>query len=88
VTLLPRPEQVTLAPVMNPERASPLYCLPVEISTDKQILSRVQILVRSPHGAEMLMGGIRTIHARHPGKPKREFITQVLATGRPPVRGD
>ncbi len=44
-------------------------------------LSHVEITVGPAHGAEMLLAGIRTIHARHPISPRHEFITQVLATG-------
>ena len=48
---------------------------------DFRNLTRVEIIIGPAHGAEMLLAGIRTIHARHPTKPKQEFLTQVLASG-------
>jgi hypothetical protein len=38
-------------------------------------------VVGPAHGAEMLLAGIRSIRARHPTKPKQEFIVEVLAAG-------
>jgi hypothetical protein len=38
-------------------------------------------MVGPAHGAEMLLAGIRSIRARHPTKPKQEFLAQVLAAG-------
>ena len=84
IAMVPLPEQVTLVRATNAGPAGPLYCLPVDIRHENYNLTRVQIVVGPAHGAEMLMAGIRTIHARHPTKPKQEFITQVLATGRVP----
>jgi hypothetical protein len=82
ISMFPLPERVTLVRSANAGPAGPLYCLPVDIRYENYDLTRVQIIVGPAHGAEMLMAGIRTIHARHPAKPKQEFITQVLATGR------
>ncbi|HWN97473.1 MAG TPA: hypothetical protein VNT99_20745 [Methylomirabilota bacterium] len=82
IAMVPRPEQVTLARAGHVSQTAPLYCLPVDIMNEGRNLTRVQIIVGPAHGAEMLMAGIRTIHARHPAKPKQEFITQVLAAGR------
>jgi len=81
VAMVPRPEKVTRLGTTNAGPYAPLYCLPVDIRADDYSLTQVQILVAPPHGAEMLFGGIRAIHARHPTKPKNEFITQVLSTG-------
>jgi hypothetical protein len=80
IALVPRPEKVTLANATG-ERVGPLYRLPVDLECDQRNLSRVEIIVGPAHGAEMLMAGIRSIHARHPTKPKQEFFTQVLAAG-------
>jgi hypothetical protein len=80
--LIPRPEQVTLVKMATVDNAGPLYCLPVDVNSQQRNLTRVQIIVGPAHGAQMLLAGIRTIHARHPTKPKQEFLTQVLATGR------
>lgn len=81
VLLVPRFEQVTLVNAASDGRAGPLYCLPVDMNSEQRNLTRVQIIVGPAHGAQMLLAGIRTIHARHPTKPKQEFLTQVLATG-------
>jgi hypothetical protein len=81
VNLEPQLKDVTRANSTT-NRAEPLYCLPVELKSENRHLTRVQIIVGPAHGADMLLAGIRTIHARHPTKPKQEFLTQVLATGR------
>jgi hypothetical protein len=81
INLEPQLKDVTSANSAT-NRAEPLYCLPVELKSEDRHLTRVQIIVGPAHGAEMLLAGIRTIHARHPTKPKQEFLTQVLATGR------
>jgi hypothetical protein len=80
--LLPRTEEVTLSSTPASAAAGLHYCLPVDLMSGKRQLCRVEIVVGPAHGAEMLLAGIRTIHARHPIKPKQEFLTQVLATGR------
>jgi hypothetical protein len=83
LNLQPQFKEVTVAnPAVSP--AAALYCLPLKINSDERNLTRVEIVVGPAHGAEMLMAGIRTIHARHPTKPKQEFLTQVLATGSVP----
>jgi hypothetical protein len=48
---------------------------------EKRKLTSVEIIVGPPHGAEMLLAGIRSIRAAHPTKPKTEFLAQVLAVG-------
>ena len=80
LNLQPQFREVTAAnPAADP--AASLYCLPLDINSEKRNLTRVEIIVGPAHGAEMLMAGIRTIYARHPTKPKQEFLTQVLASG-------
>lgn len=80
LNLEPQLKEVTLThPATDP--AAALYCLPLDINSEKRNLTRVEIIVGPAHGAEMLMAGIRTIHARHPTRPKQEFLTQVLAAG-------
>ncbi len=61
--------------------AEPFYRLPVDLSSGKRNLTRVEIIVGPAHGAGMLLAGIRSMHARHPNKPKQEFLAQVLAAG-------
>jgi|SRR5438552_3682703 len=79
LSLEPRLEEVTNAATAG--HAEPLYCLPVDLKSGKRNLTRVEIMVGQAHGAEMLLAGIRSIHARHPSKPKQEFLAQVLANG-------
>jgi hypothetical protein len=62
--------------------AEPLYRLPVDLKSGKRRLTRVEIMVGSAYGAEMLLAGIRSIRAAHPTKPKQEFLAQVLAAGK------
>ncbi len=77
----PRVKEVTLANTATAGHAEPLYRLPVDLNSGKRNLTRVEIIVGPAHGAEMLLAGIRSIHARHPTKPKQEFLAQVLAAG-------
>jgi len=79
--LVPRVREVTLANAAAADRAGPLYRLPVDLNSDKRNLGRVEIMVGPAHGAEMLLAGIRSIHAVHPTKLRQEFLAQVLAAG-------
>jgi hypothetical protein len=81
INFVPRPEKVTTVHGASVDPYTPLYCLPIDIRHEARDLSHVQILLAPAHGAEMLFGGIRTIHARHPAKSDHQFITQVLSTG-------
>jgi hypothetical protein len=76
-----RIDEVTLARAATTGAGGPLYRLPMDLKSGKRQLSRVEMIIGPAHGAEMLLAGIRTIHARHPTNPKQEFVTQVLATG-------
>ena len=59
------------------------YLLPVDLSvTEGPTLTRVEIVVGNPSGAEVLMGGVRSLRASHPTRPQHEFFAQVLAAGR------
>jgi hypothetical protein len=79
INLQPRLKEVTLT---MPAKGSPvLYHLPVDLTSRKDKLTDVEIIVGPARGAEMLMSGIRSIRAVHPTKPQREFLAQVLATG-------
>jgi hypothetical protein len=78
LSLEPRLEEVTLT---EAGPAGPFYRLPVELRSGKQNLTRAEIIVGPPGGAEMLLAGIRSIRAVHPSKPQNEFLAQVLATG-------
>ncbi len=77
----PRLKEVTLANPATAGDSEPLYRLPVDLNSGNRNLTRVVIMVGPAHGAEMLLAGIRSIHARHPTKPKQEFLAQVLAAG-------
>lgn len=81
VVLMPRTEEVSLVSTVATDSGGLLYRLPVDLNSGKRNLSRVEIIVGTPHGADMLLGGIRSIRAKHPTKPKQEFLAQVLATG-------
>jgi hypothetical protein len=81
LTLEPRLKEVTLAGAASAGDAGALYRLPVDLTSSKRHLTRVEILVGPAHGAEMLLAGIRSIHAAHPSRPKQEFLAQVLAAG-------
>jgi hypothetical protein len=79
INLQPRLKEVTLR---TPDDGSgPLYHLPVDLKSRKEKLTDVEIIIGPARGAEMLMSGIRSIRAVHPGKSNREFLAQVLATG-------
>jgi len=77
----PRMDEVPLLRAATVGADVPLYRLPLDLKSGRRQLSHVEIIVGPAHGAEMLLAGIRTIHARHPIGPRHEFITQVLATG-------
>ena len=79
INLQPRLNEVTLS---TPDDGSPpLYHLPVDLTSRKDKLTDVEIVIGPARGAEMLMSGIRSIRAVHPSKSNREFLAQVLATG-------
>jgi hypothetical protein len=83
LSIEPQVKQVTLVNAAAGD-PGPLYHLPVNLDCDKRNLSRVEIIVGPAHGAEMLLAGIRSIHASHPSKKKHEFLAQVLAAGTVP----
>ena len=77
----PRLEEVLPA---NPEpsgQASEQYRLPVDLNSGTRNLTRAELVVGPASGAEILLGGIRSIRATHPLKPQQQFFVQVLATG-------
>jgi len=80
VSIEPQIKDVTLVNAA-PGDQSPLYRLPVKLNCDRRNLSRIEIVVGPAHGAEMLLAGIRSIHATHPTKAKHEFLAEVLAAG-------
>jgi hypothetical protein len=86
IELEPRLDHVTLTAPASTAGPSPLYLLPVDLRSDRKLLSRVQIRVGPAHGAEMLLAGIRSIRAVHPTKPQHEFLAQVLAAGSTPAQ--
>lgn len=79
IQLQPRLKDVTLSPQVD---GSPtLYHLPLDLTSRKDKLTDVEVIIGPPRGAEMLMSGIRSIRAVHPSRKNREFLAQVLATG-------
>jgi len=79
INLQPRLNEVT---VSTPDDGSAsLYHLPIDLTSRKDKLTDVEIIIGPARGAEMLMSGIRSIRAVHPSKSNREFLAQVLATG-------
>jgi hypothetical protein len=81
LSIEPRLSEITLVNSATAGQAEPLYRLPVDLKNGKRNLTCVEIIVGPAHGAEMLLAGIRSIRARHPTKPKQEFIAEVLAAG-------
>jgi hypothetical protein len=79
--LEPRLTEVSLAGPALTNNAERVYLLPMDLKCNGKILSRVQITVGPARGAEMLLEGIRSVHALHPARPQHEFLAQVLATG-------
>ena len=79
----PRLEEVSPA---APAPAGPAgleeYRLPVDLNSGTRNLSRAVLVVGSASGAEILMGGIRSIRATHPLRPQQQFFVQVLAAGK------
>lgn len=80
VSIEPQVKKVTLVNDAVGDHG-PLYCLPVNLNSDKRNLSHVEIIIGPAHGAEMLLAGIRSIRAVHPTRTQHEFIAQVLAAG-------
>jgi hypothetical protein len=81
----PRLEEVSPA---DPGPAGPAapeqYRLPVDLLSGSRNLTRAELIVGPASGAEMLFGGIRSIRATHPTKPRQQFFVQVLAAGTVP----
>jgi len=62
------------------------YKLPVDLYSGTRNLTRAELVVGPASGAEMLLGGIRSIRAMHPLKPDQQFFVQILTAGT--VRGE
>ncbi len=78
----PRLEEVSVTAPAPPEKDAPeLYQLPVDLNSGTRNLTRAELVVGPASGAEMLMGGIRSIRATHPTKPDQQFFVQVLSAG-------
>ena len=78
----PRLEEVSPAdPGMAGQALPELYRLPVDLNSGTRNLTRAELVVGPASGAEMLLGGIRSIRATHPLKPEQQFFVQILATG-------
>lgn len=57
------------------------YDLPVDLYSGTRNLTRAELVVAPASGAEMLLGGIRSIRATHPLKPEQQFFVQILSAG-------
>jgi hypothetical protein len=83
----PRLDEVSLAGAGPAEPATlEEYRLPVDLNSGTRNLTRAELVVGPASGAEILMGGIRSIRATHPLKPQQQFFVQILAAGT--VRGE
>jgi len=61
--------------------ASEQYRLPVDLNSGSRNLTRAELVVGPASGAEILLGGIRSVRATHPLKPQQQFFVQVLTSG-------
>jgi len=78
----PRLEEVSPAdPVLEGPALLEQYRLPVDLNSGTRNLTRAELVIGPASGAEMLLGGIRSIRATHPLKPQQQFFVQVLASG-------
>jgi hypothetical protein len=78
----PRLEEVSPASFEPSGKTAPeQYRLPVDLNSGTRNLTRAELVVGPASGAEVLLGGIRSIRATHPLKPQQQFFVQVLATG-------
>jgi len=57
------------------------YRLPVDLNSGSRNLTRAELVVGPASGAEILLGGIRSVRATHPLKPHQQFFVQVLSSG-------
>ncbi len=57
------------------------YRLPVDLDSGNRNLTRAELVVGTASGAEILLGGIRSVRATHPLKPQQQFLVQVLSAG-------
>ena len=78
----PRLEEVSPANAMPAGKATTEeYRLPVDLLSGNRHLTRAELIVGPARGAEILLGGIRSIRATHPTKPQQQFFVQVLSAG-------
>jgi len=78
----PRLEEVSTADTATADKNAPEeYRLPVDLLSGNRQLTRAELIVGPARGAEILLGGIRSIHATHPTKPQQQFFVQVLSSG-------
>jgi hypothetical protein len=77
LSVAPRLDEVSPAGQMESEE----YRLPVDLNSGDRNLTRAELVVGPATGAEILLGGIRSIRATHPTKPQQQFILQVLSAG-------
>jgi hypothetical protein len=83
----PRLEEVSVTAPAPPGKDAPeQYELPVDLNSGTRNLTRAELVVGPASGAEMLLGGIRSIRATHPTKPDQQFFVQVLSAGTVRIR--
>jgi hypothetical protein len=82
LSVQPRLEEVSLTEAERAGKdALQEYDLPVDLYSGTRNLTRAELVVAPASGAEMLLGGIRSIRATHPLKPQQQFFVQILANG-------
>ena len=78
ISIEPKFDQVSL------DGQTQQYKLPVDLNSGNRNLTRAELVIGPATGAEMLLGGIRSIRAVHPTKPQQQFFVQILAAGKVP----
>jgi len=82
LSVQPRLEEVSRNEFEAPGKETPeQYRLPVDLYSGTRNLTRAELTVGPASGAELLLGGIRSIRAIHPLKPEQQFFVQILAAG-------
>src|SRR5262249_41691683 len=75
------PDYRKIVPARTNDSTLPLYVLPLDITCNGRVLTRVQSIVAPATGAAALLGGIKSVEATHPTKPDHKFVARVLASG-------
>jgi hypothetical protein len=84
LTVQPRLDELSVTdgdPGTNGSGAGQQYRLPVDLMSGNRNLTRAELVIGPASGAELLLGGIRSVRATHPTKPQQQFFVQVLSSG-------